>query len=268
MRFAALQHRFTIEVEDATAAEHLTFVLGDLRTDGPTDTTYRIVHVDGWFDLTFEQTPVVERTTRGHAIAMLLWHVNQECVRRSSPGSVLLHAAAAVRSGVGVVLPAPMEHGKTTTVTGLLRHGYAYVTDEAVCLDPVSLQLSAFPKALSIDAGSWPVFPDLEPGLVLTDHQWQVPVSSFGTIASAPVPLRLVVSPRYVAGASTELLPVSRAAMLMILAECCFEFVDRAERNLTALGRALTGADCYRLQIGDLDEAVRLIDGLVDAVAA
>ena len=178
-----------------------------------------------------------------------------------------MHAAGAVRDGVAVLLPAPMEHGKTTTVAGLLRAGYDYLTDEVVAVEPSSLLVHAFPKPLSLDRGSWPVLPELEPPVRLTEDQWQVPASALGAATSPPVRAGLVIVPGYRPGAATELVPLSRPEALVLLAESCFDFRTRPERDLPVLGRLLAGTSCFRLQIGDLDEAVALVDGAVRDVA-
>ena len=261
--YAALEHRFTVDCDDPDAAAYLAKVLVDLRSDGPAETTYVLRHVDGWFDLTFADEDVVRRTTRGHAVAMLLWHVNQECVRRTRPEAVVLHAAAVTTSAGAVVLPAPMEHGKTTTTTGLIRAGFAYLTDEAVAIDPDALTVRPFPKALSIDRGSWPLFPDLAPPLVLTEDQWQVPVSSFGTVETASAKVAAVVFPAYQEGATTQARPLSKAQALMRLCESTFAFPEEAPRNLPALGRLADAVPAFELQIGSLDEAVAAVKELV-----
>ena len=49
-----------------------------------------------------------------------------------------------------------MESGKTTLVAGLVLAGLRYLTDEAVAIRPADGGITPFPKALSVDHGSWP----------------------------------------------------------------------------------------------------------------
>jgi hypothetical protein len=199
----------------------------------------------------------------------LLSDVNACAVRAASRAHVVFHAAMAERDGVGVLLPAPMESGKTTTVTGLVRSGYRYLTDEAAAVSTDGLQVTAFPKALSIDRGSWDVFPDLARPTPVTDDQWQVPPTDLrpDAVARTARPL-LVVRPRYQFGARTSVRRVGRPEMAMLLADCAFHFVDSPERNLRTIAAVVAQAGCYEVVIGSLEEAVARIDELVDGVTA
>jgi hypothetical protein len=200
------------------------------------------------------------------AVALLGWHINQSVVERAKARFTLLHAAAAARGDCAVLLPAPMEHGKTTTVTGLVRAGFSYLTDEAAALDPETLRVTAYPKPLTIDRGSWRLFPDLRPDGVDPDAgSWWVQadrIRSGATIASADP--RLVVFPAYRRGSTTELQRLGQSAAIMRLAESTFAFASDGARNLATLVHLVRSAPVYELTIGDLDAAVELISGLVD----
>ncbi|HVE63502.1 MAG TPA: hypothetical protein VNB94_06855 [Mycobacteriales bacterium] len=270
--FQALRFDFAVRTDSVEVGRQLETVFGGFAPATGAGTTYSLIDegesIQHRYRIYCDDTLLSQATTLSWSIAVLLQNVNQQVISRSSADLVLLHAAGAERNGVGVVLPAPMECGKTTTVSGLLRRGFRYLTDEAVAIDPATLLVQPFPKALSIDRGSWPVLPDFEPPpprLVL--DQWQVPPSAIRPdLVSGPVLPRLFVLPRYQAGVRTALEPLSRAKTLMALVECTFEFPGQPRRNLETLGRVLAGCDCYRLDIGNLDQAVDLISGLVDDV--
>jgi hypothetical protein len=209
----------------------------------------------------FNGTLVTATNRADRALWVLLWHINAEVIQRSTPRWPLVHAAAAVTEGVAVLLPGPAESGKTTTVAGLVRAGFAYLTDEAVAIDGETLVAQPYPKALSIDQGSWPILSDLRP---THDERlagrWQVPVGQIHPDAvSGPAPIRFVISPEYHVGATTRLEPVSRGEMLTCLADSTFQFQDNAGRNLEVLANVVANADCYRLTMSDLDQAVKLI---------
>ena len=160
-----------------------------------------------------------------------------------------------------------MESGKTTTVAGLLRAGFRYVTDETVVLDRGDLSITAFPKALALDAsavqrlGGVPL-----PGYrhAATDAQQQVTWRDLGSpgVATGGRP-GLVVFPKYQRGATTVAEPVAPGAAVLELANSTFRFRERPRRNLDALARLATEVPAYRLSIGDLDEAVQVITSLV-----
>ncbi|MDQ3628143.1 MAG: hypothetical protein M3419_04930 [Actinomycetota bacterium] len=211
-------------------------------------------------------------------LRMLTWHLNHTTIERSSSRFVLLHAAAATRHGLTVILPADQECGKSTTVSGLLREGWDYVTDEAVAIDPATGWLTPFCKNLSLDSGSWHLFPECRPSWVppvgtvqsLTREvrQWQVPPSWLGaTIAPGRVtPPRLVVFPKYVAGAATRCWPISRAEAVRQLALTTFNFPEDPQRNLEVLARVVASATVARLQIGSLDGALDAIETLASTI--
>ncbi len=211
------------------------------------------------------------------ALMMLLWHLNAAVVRASGH-LVVVHAAGAERDGAAVLLPAPSGGGKTTLVAGLVRAGLRYLTDEAVAIDPATLLVQPFPKALALDPGSWQVHADLRPRLdpsvaPFGTFQWHVPPAAIRPDAVAPAARpRLVVAPRYVPGARTRLRKIERPEMLKLLAESTFNFHDVGRRNLEVLAEVVRGCECYRATVGELgpacDEVVAVLDRLLPTEGA
>ena len=269
LSFRALGYRFDVVGEDAPLMQRVADCYQDLAVTGDEGEAARYVvapgHLDGEVRLLCDGTEVCDGAP-SYVLGMLLWHVNQQTTQRPAPGHVVLHAAAATRNGRAVVLAAPMESGKTTTVAGLVQDGWGYLTDEAAAVSLDDLHVEAFHKSLSVDTGSWGVLSqlrELDVGDLPT--QWQVPVSTAtaGGLAER-TPVGWVVLPRYLAGARTELEPVSRATAVMSLAACTFCFIDQPQRNLDALARIVRAVDCYRLTVGSLDEAVAILGGMAD----
>lgn len=217
-----------------------------------------VVHVDG------------ERLAARRKIADLAgplsWHINRSVIDRSVRRFHLMHASAVTRAGVTVVMPADMESGKTTTAAGLLREGYGYVTDEAVAVDTDTGLVHPFPKRLSLDPGSWPLFPDLASRYGNpTSRQWQLSPGDLGaTTATRPVAAPGVIAfPRYVAGCRTEVVPLSRAEAAYELSRMSFHFAQAPARNMRSAIRMASGATVVRLRIGSLDDAVDAVEELV-----
>ncbi|MPZ93383.1 MAG: hypothetical protein GEU96_00445 [Propionibacteriales bacterium] len=205
--------------------------------------------------------------TRPEAVAhALAAQINRQAIESSIDDHVLLHAAAATRAGITVILPAEQERGKTTTVAGLLREGYGYVTDEAVALDPSSGRIEPFPKALSIDRGAWPLFPECRPQSVATGtRQWNVPADRLGAVTErgSVGPPRVVVFPMYAPGNSTRCTLMSRGEGVRELAQATFHFPRHATRNLRTLAAVAAAATIAQLRIGSLEDAVEAIEMLV-----
>jgi hypothetical protein len=186
-------------------------------------------------------------------------------------GFVAVHAGAATWNGRGILLPAPPDSGKTTLVAGLVRAGFGYLSDETGLVDPEDGLLHPFPRPLAMDDGSIGALPGLRQKLP-PDHQqymrfrYHIPPSDLRSGAlGRPCPVRYVVAPRYQGGGKTLLEPISRAAGLTTLVDNSFNFPRFGRRGLTALGDVVRGAECYRLQIGDLPSAVQVVRDLVGA---
>ena len=170
--------------------------------------------------------------------------------------------------GSAVALPGQAEAGKTTLTAGLVRAGLGYLTDEALALDRETLLVQPYPKPLSIDPGAWAFFPELEPPVPDEDGydcvQWQIPATAIRPEAVAdPCPVVAVVFPRYEVGTDTVLAPVGRGEALVELAKNTFHFKERGAAELDLLAELARGVDCYRLTMGELDQAVDLVAGLV-----
>lgn len=266
----ALGHRFELFSEHAGDFRSvLQPILSPLRSEDAATSRYEIRR-DGDeplpFTLYFDGTRVAGGRVAADLVGIFTWHVNRTVIERTVDSHVLLHSAAAVRGGVTVILPADQESGKTTTVAGLLRSGFDYLTDEAVALDPSSGWVTPFPKNLSLDPGSWPLFPECRPmGCPDRVRQWQVPACSLGArVVRHPVPPpRVIVFPKYARGADTLVVPVSKAEAVHELARMSFDFPRHAARNLATLGRVSRHATVARLVIGCLSEAIDAIDAIV-----
>lgn len=265
VRFVALGHDFSLRCANAPLGRYLETLLAPMAAPGRAATRYRLdILPGGTSSVTFGETELVRTPDAAHAVAMFLWHLNQETVRVTSD-RLLLHAGVVAVDGRAVLLPAGMEAGKTTLVTALLRAGADYLSDELAALDPVTLEVAAYPKALSLDPGSWGLFPDLAQDvdpevLPLLPHQWQVPADAVrpGAIRDRAIPA-LVVFPRYRPSAATTLRRVELADALRELAGCTFGFREAPQRALEVLGRLTTSVPAYSLSVSDLSRATDLL---------
>ena len=150
--FRALAHTFTVRSEDADFGRALEASLRDLASLGPASTTYSLLDRgevrDGRrrYALYADDDRLGFVPTPNRAAGLLQWQLNQSAIDSMASTHVVLHAAAAERGGRVVVLPAPMESGKTTTVAGLVRAGFGYLTDEATAIE-VDTRGGALPEA-------------------------------------------------------------------------------------------------------------------------
>lgn len=267
--YQALAHRFEVDSPDPALLRHLETLFEGLRCPDPDPAgaavRYRLDEEPrGWYTLRRDEELLVNSDRPGLVLAHLLWQLNRSAIGATTD-RIVLHAAAAARDGLGVLLPAPMESGKTTLVAGLVRRGFQYLSDEAVAIDPVTLELQPYAKPLSLDPGSWAVLPDLEPAVEgrlrpWLGDQWQVaPTSIRPDAVAAPAPARLVVLPRYDKDAETTIESISGGRALLELAKCTFKWQRHGSRALYTLAGLVRDADCYRLVVGDLEEGCDLV---------
>jgi hypothetical protein len=219
------------------------------------------------FALFTDHVPVSEAIQPEALVGTLVNHLNRQVATKTE--HVVIHAGGAECNGTAVVMPAHMEHGKSTLTTGLVRAGFRYVTDEAVAIRRDTHEIVPYPKPITLDQGSWQLFPELEPDEAFPSEaykasQWQVPPSAIRPDAVAPpCSARFIVFPEYDEEHTTELIPMSRAEGLVELAKNTFRFDDEGRATLDVLAAVMETAEAYRLPNGDLDQAVAAITALV-----
>jgi hypothetical protein len=244
----------------------------DVSAGGPS-TLYRLLPPDGGAPgaVTRDADTLVVSPRPASLLGRLVWAINQQVINGSSD-RLLLHAGAVDLDGVGVLIPAAMESGKTTLVTGLLDRGFGYLTDEAASVT-AELVLEGYPKPLSIDQGSWEILAHHRPavGLELVPYlkdQWQVPAQDISRVISGSR-LGLIVFRGYVEGAETRLERLTPASALGLAIESTF-VTDRphlSEQRLKDLAVIAERIPAYELVGGDLDEACQAVLGALGSVA-
>jgi hypothetical protein len=268
----ALGHRFHVVTEctDPALQNRLAAVVSPLAADVEPEVTYSVTPTgSGRYRLSCDERTVCADRGPGMTARFLAWHLNRNAVASARPQHTVLHAAGARRADSTVVLAAPMGCGKSTTVAGLLAHGWDYITDEAVAVRREDLRITPYPKALSLDPGSWRLFPRAKPSWAdRDDRQWQVPAAALGARdALEPAAPTIVVLPRFTGTGATCARRVGSAEAVTRLARCTFGFPDGGVDDLTVLVRIARTCPVYSVEIADLASAVRCIERLAEEVA-
>jgi hypothetical protein len=273
--FSCFGHAFSIRTTSSELGGYLDRLFAPLSCRStPQPTVFSLVTPMGTSQGTVhrDQELLLTNTVAWRLLGTLIWAINREVIQPDRD-TVMLHAAAADLDGHSVVLPAPMESGKTTLVTGLLERGLGYLSDEAVKLHPDGTA-TGYPKPLSIDPGSWEVLAHLAPQVPTSvrpylERQWQVPADSLTNVVSESRPA-LVVFPTYRAHAVTELTRLSSATALRLAVECTFGPVGAmvSTTQVRRLVDLLASVPVYQLTSSTLDEACSaVVDALGEAVA-
>jgi hypothetical protein len=279
--FRALGYRFRLRSNLADAATVLGRLFHAFACDDREDpeSIYDILQIapdapDGYdMELVLDGSSVNRSGSPGN---MLDWIVSDvtAAAMRSPVDAALVHASSATRRGSAVVMPAPPEHGKTTTIAGLVRAGWDFLTDETAVISFEDGLVHPFPRPLMISPASMAVLPGLKgrlPEAYETFRHFDYHVAPDDLrpgCLSGPAPARFVVFPSYGDGSPTQLTPIPRAEALTELLKSCFNLPRVSGRGVEALAGVVRGAACYRLSIGAIEPAVRVIQGLVEGDGA
>ena len=186
-----------------------------------------------------------------------------------------VHAATMVHSGRGFLFAGGSGSGKSTLVAGLLARGWRYLCDEFALIDPGTLHLHPFPKAVCIKAGSFDIVEYLK--LPLARRRYYIkglkgrvgyinPRDVGSDIVGGPSPVRFVIFPKYIAGGKPDLYPISRARAAFALSGCALNRNAFGNRAISILANVVRGAECFSLETGPIDKTCDLVESLLAGV--
>ena len=271
-RLVCLAFDWSVQSDNPTLVDYITSLYEACLAPGPARHRFVLeTSAPSRLTLARDGRVVLRHASPGLAVARLAWEVNRRVVEETS-SRLLLHAAAVEREGAVVLLPGPRGAGKSTLAAALVRGGLRYVTDEAVAVDPVTTAIEPYAKPIALDRNSWPLLPDLRPEVdpaVGDTDQWLVAPRSIRPDAVAPtggVPA-LVILPAHRPGRPTAAREIPRAGAAIALAEHSFNFRTFGPGALDAVANIVRGSRCYRLDVGDLDIACRVIFDLLESVS-
>ena len=204
------------------------------------------------------------------AFTMLEWGLNW-CIAAHAHQFLVIHAAVVEKAGKSIVLPAPPGSGKSTLCAGLVQRGWRLLSDELALYDFETGLIHGMARPVNLKNASINVIQQFEPSVEMTEP---VPDTSKGKIAllrppvesvrrsTEPVSPTFVILPKFMAGASAELVPHARAKTFMLLAEQSFNYDIHGERGFNALGKLVGDCDCFQFTYSSLDDAISVFSEL------
>lgn len=204
----------------------------------------------------------------------LEWGINWRLLTTRTD-HLLLHAATLAHKGRGVILAGGSGFGKSTLAAGLVSRGWTYLCDEFALIDPGTLKLHPFPKAICIKAGSFDIVKGLGLPLWRRRHYVKAFKGAVGYIrpqdfarekADAPCPIRYVIFPKYAKGNEPRLYPMAPGRAGFALAGHALNRAAFGEKAVSILSDVVRRAECYGLESGPIDSTCDLLESVVSAV--
>ena len=159
---------------------------------------------------------------------------------------IFVHAGVVGWKNQGIVIPGVSFSGKTTLVSKLVQAGAKYYSDEYAVLDERGL-----------------VHPFARPLGIRTPEEFEtsrVDVSALGgTAGSRPLPVRLVISTRYKAGATWRPRQLTPGRGVLELLANTVSARSQTKLALTTLPKAVHSAEVLKGVRGEADEVVQTI---------
>lgn len=173
------------------------------------------------------------------------------------------------------MFPADSGSGKSTLALALLSRGWKYFCDEFAMIDPETLCLHPFPKALCIKSGSFEIVH--RSGLAFAAGRYHVhgykgqvgyvnPLHFGSDVMAEPAPIRLIVLPKYTPGIAPRCRPTTPDQAAFALARHSpnrTAFGDRAIAVFTDIARK---TDALALDVGPLEETCDLLEDLLSKI--
>lgn len=264
LRLVALDARLRLEVEDVDVANLLMTILRDLVSDHVPHTDDCVVSVAGtgpWLVTGISRSD--RHTTLPATLTGTLAMVNHAALAHTP--LLTFHAAVVTRRDSTLVIPGRSTSGKSTLTACLLRHGWRYVSDEALALHWTTGTLVSYPRPMSLSPWSCAAAGGI-PG-VFADGEYIVRAVDAGAdVDCAPGPVRYVVLLSRTDGAQApRLVPVDRNEALAELLQRGFTFNMNPSRALVLVTELLRRSVSLRLRLGDPLVAAQAITVATDA---
>jgi len=244
------------------------------------------------FDLTIERAGGIRRWVRpqakfrfdsvspfkplpgDQAFALLEWGFNW-AIAAHCHQYLIIHAAVVERSGHALLLPAPPGSGKSTLCAALVARGWRLLSDELTVIDLDGRRVVPVPRPISLKNASIDLirafWPEAAVGEIIHDTlkgsvaHVQPPAANVHRSEESAIP-GWIVLPRYQAGESAKLGPLSKSAAFMQLIDNAFNYSIHGRHGFDQLTRFVDASECYEFRYGGaLDDAVRTFDRLSHA---
>jgi HprK-related kinase A len=208
-------------------------------------------------------------------LAHLEWSMNW-CIASRANWFLMLHAAVLARDEGAIIMPGVPGAGKSTLSAYLMHRGWRLFSDEFTLLTPGTLELKPLPRLIPLKNDSIEVIKAAVPE---AEFGPQIPGTRKGRVSHVKptgehlrrmhegAQPRLVVFPRYQAGAATELTALPKSACFAELTQNAFNYVLLGQQAFEMLADLTDRVQSYRLVYSDLAAANQALQDALRAAA-
>ena len=220
-----------------------------------------------WYDGHSPFDPLPESLLWPHVEWGLNW-----CIAVRAHQYLMLHAGGVERYGRALLLPAWPGSGKSTLCAALSQRGWRLLSDEFALVRPRDLAVVPLARPIGLKNESiqvirrfapevvlGPAFPKTRKGTVAHVRPTAESVARAGEVARPG----LIVFPQYQAGAEPQLLPLVKERAFLRLTGNSFNYERIGLRGFETAAALIDGCDSYTFRYGNLEQAVALLDGLM-----
>ncbi len=194
--------------------------------------------------------------------SILHWHL-------APTASQPVHAGAVGRGGRGVLVVGNSGAGKSTSTLACLRSGMQYCGDDYVLVDVDALVVHSLYRTAKLEAHNTHRFPELTSRIVNADRldteKAMVLLDADSPQIVSCLDIEAIVMPQVTGRRDTELLPVSPARALSVLAPTTsFHLPGYGAEVFTKLNRLVRSRPCFTLAAGtDLEQIPAVLGDLL-----
>lgn len=270
LEFQLLWHAVAIRTESLDVVEALAFLAQQARQSVTVEATMRFdVQTTSRGHAIREERDIVDVVDSAHDVLDVLYRRvhDRAYAHASSQGWVRLHAGLATINGRRILAVGESGAGKTTLMLRLLFDGARVDGDEFVLLRGGAA--IAYPRPLHLKHGMEAVIPELAsiitraPRLPQDPPIWAFDPTEFGwpwEIDEGGVDAVVVVERAH--GAASSIEAVSATGVMQQVVEQVYPLHETKSVIIREVAAILQIAPCFRLRIGDVTEASRLLHQL------
>ena len=269
--FRTFRRDVHVHCPDQGAADQLAFIGCNAEIEGPArkrlDLHIEAVH--GFLRLERPGGGAVE----GSAVVILdeLYRLRFEMVRAECPGGLFLRGGTVTTDAGHILFVGEAGAGMSTLLLHLADRGWPVTGDDQVIVEGPAAR--PFPNGLRVRPGALICLSPRAAEIVRVSPRipgwfdqptYAIAPSAFGrpwTIGSRPLLHVVLLEGNH--GGRSRLRSLDRTIAMEVIFKDLLLPADGRARSLAAFNALMSSADCWRLSVGRLDDAERLLQGLV-----